>query len=273
MELVVFDLDGTLLDGRAKISEFTRETLQRMARQGIAYTVATGRMPHAANDLLDNNGFTLPQIFKNGVMIWQPSGGHFSHRQLLSMEEIRHILEAFQNLDVAPFILTVEPDNYHAAYHFPLRQAAERRLVEEMSRRRGLHIRPVAELPADADITNISALGPRSAIDEVAAKVLSEPQLVAYSGTAIEGRHLDWIDIHHSTASKGAALALLKPALQVSRIVCFGDSHNDLSMFEMADECYAPSNAKDELKAIATGIIGHHDEDGVAHYLRRRFNL
>jgi hydroxymethylpyrimidine pyrophosphatase-like HAD family hydrolase len=32
-------------------------------------------------------------------------------------------------------------------------------------------------------------------------------------------------------------------------------------------------NADQELKDIATGVIGHHDEDGVAHFLRDRFNL
>ena len=44
-------------------------------------------------------------------------------------------------------------------------------------------------------------------------------------------------------------------------------------MFAVADEAYATANADDEVKEQATQIIGHHDEDGVAHFLRDRFNL
>jgi hypothetical protein len=44
-------------------------------------------------------------------------------------------------------------------------------------------------------------------------------------------------------------------------------------MFAGADESYAPSNAKEEVKAAATAVIGHHDEDGISEFLRRRFDL
>ncbi len=103
--------------------------------------------------------------------------------------------------------------------------------------------------------------------------VQNEPHLVAFAGTAIEGDHLVWIDIHHGEASKGAAVTRLREELGASRVICFGDGDNDLSMFLMADECYAPDNAKPEIKAIATGVIGHHHEDGVAEFLRARFRL
>ena len=51
----------------------------------------------------------------------------------------------------------------------------------------------------------------------------------------------------------------------------FGDALNDISMFEIADESYAVLNAVDELKAIATGIIGSNDEDAVANKLKELF--
>jgi len=41
----------------------------------------------------------------------------------------------------------------------------------------------------------------------------------------------------------------------------------------VADECYAPSNAKETIKQAATAVIGHHDEDGIAHKLRERYSL
>ncbi len=77
----------------------------------------------------------------------------------------------------------------------------------------------------------------------------------------------------HSAASKGGAVAQLKRDLGVSKVICFGDSDNDLSMFAMADECYAPVNAKQEVLDAATAVIGHHDEDGISQFLRERFQL
>ena len=51
------------------------------------------------------------------------------------------------------------------------------------------------------------------------------------------------------------------------QVVVFGDGINDLEMFEVADECYAMSNAEPELKAAATKIIESNDNDGVARWL------
>lgn len=38
-------------------------------------------------------------------------------------------------------------------------------------------------------------------------------------------------------------------------------------VIRMADECYAVENAHPDLKAVATGIIGANEEDGVARWL------
>ena len=63
---------------------------------------------------------------------------------------------------------------------------------------------------------------------------------------------LHWVDIHHSSATKGGAIEVLKDMLGVERVICFGDNDNDLSMFALADESYAPRNANDSVKAAAT---------------------
>ena len=43
MDLIFFDLDGTLLNDASVISPFTKETLGLLKDKNIAYTVATGR--------------------------------------------------------------------------------------------------------------------------------------------------------------------------------------------------------------------------------------
>jgi Cof subfamily protein (haloacid dehalogenase superfamily) len=273
MDLIVFDLDGTLLNKSSQISPYSRETLRLLTERGIAYTVATGRAMHGAVDILEGHGFELPQIFKNGVMIWNPETASYSTRHLLTMGEIEHVAQALLSKGVTPFFFTLEPGDRHAVYHPPLRQKVEYKLLKSFSKERNLPVLPASELPASADITNISAIGPDHAIREVAAMISDEDQLVAYMGTAIEDRRLGWIDVHHQSGSKGGAVDTLKQQLGFSRVICFGDSDNDLSMFALADESYAPENAKADIKAAATAVIGHHNSDGIARFLRERFEL
>jgi Cof subfamily protein (haloacid dehalogenase superfamily) len=277
MELIVFDLDGTLLNASAEISAYTQETLRRLSARGIAYTVATGRTLHAARQVLESHDFRLPQAFKNGVVIWNPIEQDYSHHNFLTLSEIQHVLEAVLRQRITPFMFTLEPGNVHAIYHAPLQTEADERLLADFRSRAlsdaGPGVFPAAQMPADAEITNVSALGDPRGIDVVALMIRDEPGLVAYAGTALEDQVLKWIDIHHVDASKGNAVDVLRRELGASRVLCFGDSDNDLSMFATADESYAPSNAKPEVRAAATAVIGHHDEDGIARFLRERFEL
>lgn len=273
MELIVFDLDGTLLNRQSEISPYTRDTLRKLRERGIAYTVATGRALHGAADIIDGHGFTLPQAFKNGVMIWNPVHQRYSQHYLLTVDEIQHVAEALLANAITPFFFTLEPGDRHALYHPPPQAEVEHRLIENFARERDLPIRPLSELPADADITNISAIGPERGVRKVTTLIEDEENLVAYMGTAIEDKRLCWVDVHHISGSKGSAVELLKRDFGYERVICFGDSDNDLSMFELADEAYAPVNARQHIKAAATAVIGHHNEDGIARFLRKRFQL
>jgi len=273
MELIVFDLDGTLLNANSQVSERTTDTLRQLRRRGIAYTVATGRTLHGARALLEGHGFELPHIYKNGVMIWQPEKESYSPGNLLTLAEVHCVLEAFSSVGITPFIFTLEPGNRHAVYHAPLQHAAEHRLRKLFADDHNMTLHPATALPALADITNISALGSPAGIGAVVAQIRAREHLVAFAGPALEGEGLQWVDIHHSAASKGGAVAQLKQELGVSKVICFGDSDNDLSMFAMADESYAPANARQHIRAAATAVIGHHDEDGIAEFLRERFDL
>ena len=273
VELIVFDLDGTLLNEDSEITDYTSETLKLLAEHEIAYTVATGRTLHGARAILEGHQFLLPQAYKNGVMIWHPQQKQFSSGAMLTVDELDHIVRACIQQSVTPFVFTLEEDQQNVVYHPALQSAAEQRLIHNLGIEDDILVRPMDELPADAAITHVNAIGNSDAIKAVLSNVNDEPHLVAYSGIAWEGRQWRWLDVHHSDASKGGAIEIMKELLGIERVVCFGDSDNDLSMFEMADESYAPANAKDAIKAAATAVIGHHDEEGIARFLRERFRL
>ena len=258
MELVVFDLDGTLLDGSSSISGYTSETLRLLAERGIAYTVATGRTLHGAKAVLEGHRFTLPQAYKNGVMIWHPDTKR---------------LQPCSTHGVSPFVFTLDDSNGSTVYHPPKLSEVELKLIEHLGVEDRLKVRPLKELRPGLAITHVNSIGDGDAIKAVLRDVSNAPHLVAYSGVALEGQQWRWLDVHHSDANKGRAIEKMKSLLGLERVICFGDSDNDLSMFEAADESYAPANANDAIRSAATQVIGHHDEEGIARFLRERFEL
>jgi HAD superfamily hydrolase (TIGR01484 family) len=108
VELIVFDLDGTLLNQESEISDYTSETLKLLADKEIAYTVATGRALHSARAILEGHQFKLPQAYKNGVVIWHPEQMQFSSGALLTPDELDHIVHACIHQKVTPFVFTLE---------------------------------------------------------------------------------------------------------------------------------------------------------------------
>ena len=273
MELVVFDLDGTLLNRDSVISEYTRETLRLLDERDIAYTVATGRTLHGARAILEGHAFQLPQAYKNGVMIWHPDSKRISSGATLTPDELDKVVHACLGQGVTPFVFTLDEDDESTVYHPPVLSDVERKLVRSISVEQHKRVRALDALPADATVTHVNSIGDGEAIKAVLRSVNDEANLVAYSGIALEGQPWRWLDVHHSDASKGGAIKTMKRLLGLERVICFGDSDNDLSMFEVADESYAPANANDSIKSAATAVIGHHDDEGIAHFLRERFAL
>jgi Cof subfamily protein (haloacid dehalogenase superfamily) len=273
MELIVFDLDGTLLNRQSTISDYTSETLKLLSKREIAYTVATGRTLHGARAILQGHRFDLPQAYKNGVMIWHPQQQRYSSSMTLTASELENVVQSCLHQGLTPFVFTLDEDDKSTVYHSGLQSDADLELVRVLGLDGHVRMRALDELPADGAVTHVNSIGATDAVKAVVHGVEDEAHLVAYSGLAREGAQWHWLDIHHSDASKGGAIETLKQLLGLERVICFGDSDNDLSMFEAADESYAPANANAAVKAAATAVIGHHDEEGIAHFLRERFAL
>lgn len=272
MHLIFFDLDGTLLNDASEISPFTKETLSLLSDKDIAYTIATGRTMLSAKSIVDGHDFVLPQIYNNGVAVWDPQVNHLTLENLLDNAEISSVIEAAVTQGITPFVHTIS-DHDHFIYHPHTRHDIERELIEKHYSRTQTKLYPLNSLPLDAQVTNISMIGASNTIDRMWREMNTHANLVAYSGPALEGRQYRWMDVHHRLASKGSAVTNLRNRLGATNVICFGDSDNDLSMFELADESYAPENAKTAIKQSASAVIGANHDDGIAHFLRERFSL
>lgn len=276
MELIFFDLDGTLLNASSKISPYTVETLQLLSEKDIAFTVATGRSMLSAQTIIKEHKFDLPHIYNNGVTIFNPKDNAITLKNLLEGDEISRIIECALHYNVAPFVHVIDSngnEHSHLIYHGVTRHSIEQNLIKNYFVKTKASLEAIDKLPKNCKVTNISMIGDADVIYKMWTYLNSFESIIAYSGPAIEGQNYSWMDVHHKLANKGSAVENLKTSLGASKVISFGDSDNDLSMFQLSDECYAPSNAKDAIKEAADRIIGHHHEDGVAHFLRERFSL
>ena len=273
MELVAFDLDGTLLNRHQRLSEYTLETLDRLKAAGIFYTVATGRTHLAAAPCIQDHNFPHWQIFKNGVEWWHPDQDVYRHRNLLAQDHISDFLSFFEQNEITPFIFCVEDDGSQRVYHTQLHGRFSDHIANELGNHKSMSLHPLADMTSTTQITNISAMGTPDLINNIVQASKDYDHLTAYSGGGIYNADTAWLDVHHSNVCKGSALMELKEEIGAERLVVFGDGDNDLSMFSKSDEAYATDNALDHIKTAATDVIDHHDKDGVARYLRKRYNL
>ena len=270
--LVVFDLDQTLLNKQSQLSTYTLATLQALDKNNIQYTIATGRSDLSAAPVTKAHHFALPHIYTNGVLTWCPNEKRFSFNHCLSVEEGLTAFETMSSSQSTPFVSALDEQAQRYIFHGKMKNQTEEKLLQRLGKSEKVSVLPLAECRGHLHVTNISMVGPSAEINEVNQRIEQQEDLIAYSGKALTEEYR-WIDVHHAAANKGSAVLDLKHQLGADSVICFGDGDNDTSMFKIADECYAPENAVAHIKAASTAVIGHHDDDGVAQFLRERFAL
>jgi len=79
-----------------------------------------------------------------------------------------------------------------------------------------------------------------------------------------------YFEIYPVQATKANGLRFLCQHFSITpeQVVAVGDHVNDLDMIEFAGLGVAMGNAQDEVKKVADLTIGHHDEDGLAVFIR-----
>lgn len=273
MDLVVFDLDGTLLNKQQRLSDITLKALDKLRQAGIAYTIATGRTHLAAEPCIQGHDFPIWQIYKNGVEWWHPEEQRYHHQGILERHMIEAALTSFAEQKVTPFIFCLDDSGQQSVYHPTIHNRYGETVYKELASHNNLLLHHINQMPNNARIINVSALGHPDRLSTIVEQCQDQEHLSAYSGGGIYHAETHWIDIHHSSTCKGSAIEQLKRELNATNLIVFGDGDNDLTMFRVADEAYAMDNAPHYIKERASATVGHHDEDGVAQFLIKRFGL
>ncbi len=267
--LYISDLDGTLLNSKAELSENSKNIINALTRKGVCFTVATARTYATARFILDGLELNVPAVLMNGVCTFDFDKKEYTSCRYIGGESVdRFVSTVGRDGAVSPFIFTIK-DNQLSAYHNNLNSRFGRSFMEE---RREKYNKRFFGLPDWQGIDKEHAVY-FTVFDELHRleghyKTLSEDKnlyIAFYRDTYSNGTY--YLECCSKLASKAGGIRYLKKQFGFDRVVCFGDNTNDLPMFSESDEIYVPSNAHDEIKAYATAIIPSNDEDGVAKKL------
>ncbi len=269
--LFLSDLDGTLLRSDQTLSEYTCSVIDRIADEGVHFSYATARSIDTAARVTRGIRVNLPVIVHNGAFILDSVTRTPLWSAKFTREEEIEVYGAF--LDHGLFPLTYAVIDGKNRFSYIKRQCGRAQWDFVMSRLWSEEDRRAREIFApdealDGDVYYFACIGD----DEK--QLLPVYRRLKHRFRCIFSRDIytdaPWLEIMPQGVSKASAAKKLMGLLGCTRLVCFGDAENDVSMFEAADEKYAVSNAVPELKRLATAVIGDHDEDAVARFLEER---
>lgn len=265
IELVVLDLDGTVLDPHspAPISPEVVAAIEAVQRRGVGVTLATGRTLEYVRMRAQALDLRLPVITSQGAVLAHPVTGEILHETLLSEASGRRLASYVREgaTVVASYLkgpeLVIVQNREERAPDVYDHWFGDARIVEgdlEPWLARGFRVVKFIVVNAPEEMERAPELreyfGPDVQI------VRTHPYLV--EGTA-------------SGVDKGSGLRRLLAHLQIARerVLAVGDHDNDLPMFAEAGVAVAMGQAEENVRQAAHWVAPSVDEDGVAAALRR----
>ncbi len=265
--LFVTDLDGTLLRSDQKLSKYTVDTLNRLISEGMMFSYATARSYATSSIVTAGLDARFPVIVYNGTFILENGTKKRLLSHAFSDSEAEDILNTLIGVGVYPIVYAYE-DEAEKYFYSPrlINGATEAFLSTRRGDGRENEVESACEL-LRGETFHFSCIDKPEKLLPAYEKLKDRFACVYYK-EIYSGEQ--WLEVHPAGVSKAKALTELKRLMGCDRVVSFGDGVNDISMFEVSDECYAVENADELLKKIATGVIEANDNDGVARFLEAR---
>jgi len=263
-ELIVFDLDDTLLNKEHKLSSKTISAIKSLKAKGKKITIATGRMFVSALPYVEELEIDLPVISYNGAYVCDPKSHEVIFHHAISTDLVQAIIKE------------AEQEGLHINLYY-----GDDFYVKE--RNKGVEI---YEEIAGVKGKTIGKLSENYKGEATKILLIEKDQEKKYHyldyfkenyGDKLEITESKeyFIEFTAKNVSKGEALEKLAKSLNIpqKKVIAVGNGFNDLTMIKWADLGIAVDNAPQHVKEKANLIAGHHDENGVADILGEIFDI
>lgn len=261
--LYVSDLDGTLLNSSQTLSEYTKAVINSLAEQGIMFSYATARSYATAHKAAGGITVGIPLIVYNGTFIVDNLTGERLASNFFDCG-ISGLIKELLAGGIHPIVYSFIDNQEKFSYIESACNDSQKDFIK--SRQGDSRDHPVSDETEllKGDIFYISCIDKREKLYPFYNAYKDKYNCLFQDDIYSD---YQWLEFMPENATKANAILKLKEMLSCERVVAFGDGINDVPMFRIADECYAVSNADNQLKNMATDVIESNDDDGVARWL------
>ena len=269
--LYVSDLDGTLLQPDARLSDNTVSILNREIAAGKLFTVATARTPATVAPILERVDMRLPAIVMTGAALWNTHTRRYSRVIYMDPAAAEELVRVYRETQTPTFLYTLVDDLIHI-YHIGPVSDLERDFLNERvgNRFKVLHIPENGNsiLPERLDhVVLFYGMQPDRKAREAYGRIREVKGIRPQFYHDIFGEEIGIIEAFSDKATKAEAMRAVAAEYGADKIVAFGDNVNDMPMMRAADHAVAVANALQEVKDAADEIIGTNVSDAVANYI------
>jgi Cof subfamily protein (haloacid dehalogenase superfamily) len=259
-ELLVIDMDGTIVNADGKISEADKKAIAAAQARGVRVALSTGRVVDACRKYIAELGLDGVHIFFDGALVYDLSHKKSIYSRPIKTETLKAAVEFARENKI-----------YLELY------AIDRYFVEEINWADNIH-REFFGL--HSTLTNFDEIVGRETIIKCELMVHNDEEeakhqlFMEHFKDKLRGSvartpaypEVRFVNIVDPRVNKGSALEKLAEYFGVSldRVMAIGDGTNDLPLLEKAGLKIAMGNARDELKAIADYVTRSVDESGSA---------
>ena len=273
--LYVSDLDGTLLQPDAKLSDETVALLNDAIEKGKLFTIATARTPATVSTILSRVHLRIPAIVMTGAALWDSGTGRYSDVKFMPRESVGQLIEIYRRIGCPTFIYTLVDEKLCIYHDGPMWSAEEDFVAERIGN-------PYKRLRVDIP------LPPEEEMDKVVLFYAIQPDAISravYEATSgvkgtrpqfyhdFYGPEIGIVEQFSAEATKALAMRALARRLGAEKIVAFGDNINDLPMMAEADLGVAVENALPEVREAAGLVIGCNTQNAVARFIHNHPGL
>ncbi|MEA4874741.1 HAD family hydrolase [Anaerorhabdus sp.] len=261
-KLIVTDMDGSLLNNNKELPIDIFEVIQHCENQGIEFAIGSGRSYQTLSTMFSSVKDKISFICDNGAYVVSKNKVLFSSP--IPKDKVDFFIKEGRKDPHVYTVLCTPTLSY-----FENSERIDSQSMEEI-----LHYYPNCQnvddlLEVDADVLKICYLDPRGAENYI------YQQLKPFNGNprVVHSAHV-WVDIVNAEVNKGIGIEKLQEEFNLTHAetVIFGDYLNDLEMFQQASTSFAPINAHDDIKKLATEIIGSNDEWSVVNKIKELVN-
>jgi Cof subfamily protein (haloacid dehalogenase superfamily) len=264
--LYVSDLDGTLMRDDKTLSDKTVEIINKLIEEDVCFTYATARSIKSAREITGRLNLKLPVITRNGTALADNKTGKIIKRAIFSVDEIEKIKNELPELYECGFVSSYFGDEMMKVCLKGQHSFGMEKYIKDHKDDSRMKQADSIEEMFEGEPGYITVIDDKDKLENAYERMKEYPNWECVFQKDQYGDEY-WLEICPDNSTKAKAIMKLKEEIGADMLVVFGDSVNDIPMFEIADESYAVENALDEVKKIATGVIGSNNDDCVASYI------